>query len=75
MNEEVRKIQEQYPEGTRIELIFMDDKHSPKDGAIGTVRKVDGIGQIHMVWDDKSTLPLVVGVDKFKVLELGTMNS
>ncbi len=42
---QVEKIKEQYPVGTRIELIHMDDSYGPiKPGAQGTVDSVDDVG-------------------------------
>ena len=42
---EVERIKEQYPVGTRIELISMDDPYTPvESGMMGTVVIVDGAG-------------------------------
>ena len=42
---EVEKIKEQYPAGTRIELIRMDDPYGPiEPGMQGTVDSVDDAG-------------------------------
>lgn len=49
-------IKEQYPEGTRIMLKQMDDVQAPPFGTLGTVRGVDGIGNILVQWDNGSTL-------------------
>lgn len=59
----------QYPKGTRIELISMDDPYAPiEPGTKGTVVHVDDIGTIHMQWDNGRTLGLIPGEDKFKVI-------
>ena len=50
---------EEYPKGTRIELILMDDAQSPPIGTKGTVRGVDDIGSILVSWDNGSSLFLV----------------
>jgi hypothetical protein len=66
---EVERIKEQYPVGTRIELISMDDPHAPiESGMQGTVDKVDDIGTLHMKWDNGRTLGIVPGEDDFKVI-------
>ena len=58
-----------YPEGTRIELNHMNDPWSPvPPGTRGTVALVDGIGQIHMNWDNGRTLPLNSDEDSFRKL-------
>ncbi len=66
---EVKKIKEQYPKGTRIELISMNDPYSSiEPGAKGTVENVDDIGTLHMKWDNGRTLGVVPGEDSFKVI-------
>lgn len=68
---EVERIKEQYPKGTRIELISMDDPYSAiKPGMQGTVDKVDDIGTLHMKWDDGRTLGVVPDEDSFKVVSI-----
>ncbi len=65
-HEEVQRIKDQYPPGTRIRLNSMSDPWSPvPDGTEGTVDMVDDIGQIHMKWDNGRTLALVPGEDSF----------
>lgn len=64
---QVARLREQYPAGTRLELISMDDPYSKlKAGDQGSVRFVDDIGTIHVSWDKGSGLGLVPGVDRFK---------
>ena len=62
----IKRLKETYPKGTRLELIEMDDKQAPPVGTQGTVRGVDDIGSILMKWDNGSSLSLIDGVDKFK---------
>ena len=46
---QVEKIKEQYPAGTRIELIHMDDPYGPIEAVTqGTVESVDDAGTLHM---------------------------
>lgn len=62
-------IKAQYPPGTRIELISMDDPYSPiSAGTQGEVNFVDDIGQLHMKWDNGRTLAVIPGVDIFRVV-------
>jgi len=66
---EVERIKEQYPVGTRIELIGMDDPYAPVESGIqGTVEIVDDAGTLHMRWDNGRTLGIVPGEDQFKVI-------
>ena len=66
---QVEKIKEQYPVGTRVELIHMDDPYGPiEPGTQGTIESVDDAGTMHMRWDNGRTLGIVPGEDKFKVI-------
>lgn len=51
--------------GDRVRLIRMDDPQAPEPGTEGTVRLVDGIGDIHVAWDNGSSLALIPGEDQF----------
>ena len=67
--EEVQRIKDQYPPGTRIRLNSMSDPWSRvTEGTEGTVDMVDDIGQLHMKWDNGRTLALVPGEDSFSVI-------
>ena len=57
-----------YPPGTRVELIHMEDNWAVHSGTRGTVVLVDDAGQIHMQWDNGRTLAIVPQVDKFRKL-------
>ena len=58
-----------YPPGTRILLLHMDDPYSPvPEHTRGTVDHIDDGGQIHMKWDNGRTLPLDSDVDSFRTL-------
>lgn len=65
--EQVERIRKQYPKGTRLELIAIDDPYTTlKAGDLGTVDFVDDTGQIGMVWDSGSRLSLIPNVDSFR---------
>ena len=65
--EQVERVRKEYPKGTRLELIAMDDPYTTlKAGDRGTVDFVDDAGQIAMVWDSGSRLSLIPGVDSFR---------
>lgn len=69
MYAQAESIKRNYPIGTRLILISMDDPFSPvESGTRGTVSHVDDAGQIHMRWDNGRTLALIVGVDNFRRL-------
>ena len=65
--EQVERIRKQYPKGTRLELIAMDDPYSTlRAGDRGTVGFVDDAGQIGVAWDSGSQLSLIPNVDSFR---------
>lgn len=68
-HKQVQRIKEQYPKGTRIRLVGMDDPYAPiLPGTEGTVNFVDDAGQIHMKWDNGRGLALIPGEDSFSVI-------
>ncbi len=64
--QEVEKLKTQYPTGTVVRLIRMDDIQAPPVGTLGTVRYVDDIGTIHVSWKTGSSLGVVYGMDKIE---------
>ena len=59
----VEQIRSQYPAGTRVELVQMDDAQAPPAGTLGTVWGVDDTGSIMVHWDNGSGLNVVYGID------------
>lgn len=59
----VESIRKQYPTGTRVELIQMDDVQAPPIGTKGTVWGVDDTGSIMVNWDNGSGLNVIYGID------------
>lgn len=69
LHRQAQRIKENYPPGTRIELISMEDPFAPiPQGTRGTVKAVDDIGQLHMHWDNGRSLAVVPGEDSFRKL-------
>ena len=66
--ETVERIREEYPVGTRVELVQMDDPQAPPIGTEGTVNGVDDAGNIMVSWDSGGGLNLVYGVDSFQIV-------
>jgi hypothetical protein len=66
--ETVERLRQEYPAGTRVELISMDDPYTKlKPGDRATVCGVD-VGNILCDWDCGSSLSLIPGVDEFRVV-------
>lgn len=64
-----QRMKDNYPPGTRIMLLSMDDPYAPiSEGTKGTVVHVDDAAQIHMKWDNGRTLAIVPGEDSFRKL-------
>lgn len=61
--EDVERVRKRFPEGSRVELVHMDDIQAPLPGTQGTVIRVDDIGTIHVAWDNGSSLGVAYGVD------------
>ena len=59
----VENIRREYPAGTRVELVRMDDAQAPLAGTLGTVLGVDDTGSLLMRWDNGSGLNVVYGED------------
>lgn len=60
----VEKLKKEYPKGTRVQLVAMDDFQAPPIGTKGTVIGVDDTGSIMVAWDNGSSLNVVYDVDK-----------
>ena len=65
----VNKVKEQYPAGSRVELISMNDPYRDiPSGTKGTVKEVDDTGTIHVHWDNGCSLGVVYGEDSCRKL-------
>ena len=65
----IKIIKEKYHSGVSIRLISMEKEPQMPEGLMGKVDFVDDAGQIHVQWDNGSTLALVCGVDRFFAFE------
>lgn len=59
----VESLRREYPAGTRVELVQMDDVQAPPAGTLGTVLGVDDTGSLLMRWDNGSGLNVIYGED------------
>ncbi|MGO5175282.1 DUF4314 domain-containing protein [Ruminococcus sp. LCP21S3_E8] len=62
-------LKEEYPVGTKIQLIKMDDCQAPPIGTKGTVRGIDDTGSILVNWDNGSGLNVIYGEDIIKKIK------
>lgn len=63
---ELAMLRREYPKGTRVELVRMDDAYAPPIGTCGTVQYVDDIGSLIVNWDNGSSLNVLYGIDQVK---------
>ena len=66
----INEIRELYPAGTQIVLEEMSGESQMPYGLKGTVDFVDDMGQIHMNWENGSSLALNVEEDSFEKVEV-----
>lgn len=59
--ETVEKLRKEYPVGTRVELVSMDDFQAPPLGTKGTVKSIDDTGSLLVNWDNGSGLKVFKG--------------
>lgn len=67
----VERVRREYPAGTRVELVRMDDAQAPPVGTKGTVTGVDDTASLLMRWDNGSHLNVVYGEDAVCKIEEG----
>lgn len=60
---EVEKIRRDYPNGTMVQLVKMDDPQAPPVGCLGVVLGVDDTGSLMIRWQSGSGLSVVYGQD------------
>ena len=69
--EQIAALQRQYPRGTRVELLGMDDPQAPPMGTRGEVMGIDDAGQLLVRWETGSSLSLIPGIDSFRIVQKG----
>lgn len=61
--ETVERVRMEYPAGTRVELVRMEDEQAPPAGTPGTIVGVDDTASLLVRWDNGSRLNVVYGED------------
>lgn len=68
--EQVEVVRAEYPKGTRVELVYMNDPYGRlQPGDRGIVDHVDDTGTVFVRWDCGSGLGVVYGEDKIRIIE------
>ena len=65
----IERLREEYPAGTRVELVSMDDPQAPPVGTKGTIYAVDDTGSLCVRWDNGSGLNVIYGEDIVKKIQ------
>ena len=66
--EQIELLRKEYPTGTRVELLQMEDVQAPPRGTKGTVYGVDDTGSLLVHWDNGSGLNVIYGVDSCRIV-------
>lgn len=61
--ETVERVRREYPAGTLVELVKMDDVQAPPVGTVGEVLGVDDAASLIMRWCNGSGLNVIYGED------------
>ena len=73
-NNKIEQLRNMYPEGTKIKLNYMNDNYNPvPSGTLGIVEHVDDAGQIHVKWENGSSLALIYDEDDFEIINEKTI--
>lgn len=64
--EQLKELRREYPAGTRIRLVRMDDEQAPPVGTCGTVAGVDDTGSLMVKWDNGGSLNVLWEIDEIK---------
>lgn len=65
----VEQVRRQYPVGTRVELLHMDDIQAPPVGTKGMVTGVDDTASLLVAWDNSSHLNVIYGEDEVRKIQ------
>nr|DAZ46494.1 MAG TPA: protein of unknown function (DUF4314) [Caudoviricetes sp.] len=65
----VEQVHRQYPVGTRVELVKMDDIQAPPIGTKGIVEGVDDTASLLVAWDNGSHLNVIYGEDEVRKIQ------
>lgn len=64
----IESMRRRYPAGTRVKLNSMTGESRMPAGLEGSIQFIDDIGDLHVDWDNGSTLALIPGEDSFSVI-------
>lgn len=57
-------------QGKRIRLLSMNDDPYPiEPNTMGTIRSVDGMGQLQVIWDNGRRLAVIPEIDEYEIID------
>lgn len=62
----VERVRREYPVGTRVALVRMDDCQAPPAGTEGVVEGVDDTASLMVRWSNGSRLHVIYGEDEVR---------
>ena len=62
----VERVRREYPAGTRVALVRMEDEQAPPTGTEGVVEGVDDTASLMVRWSNGSHLHSIYGVDEVR---------
>ena len=65
--EEITRIKEKYPIGTKVIMRKLHNGILPKPGLLGNVEKIDEFGRIIVRYKVCGTITLIDGLDEFEI--------
>lgn len=58
-----------WPIGKTIVIIKMNDPQAPPPNTRGVIQSIDGIGQIHVKWENGSNLAVQPREDVYRIID------
>lgn len=68
-SEEIERPRNIYKPGIKVRLLYMEGKSQMPKGLEGIIDYVDDAPQIHVNWENGSSLALIPEVDKFEIIK------
>lgn len=68
-SDEIERPRNIYKPGIKVRLIHMEGKPQMAERLEGTIDYVDDAPQIHVNWENWSSLALIPEVDKFEIIK------
>lgn len=65
----VERLRREFPSGSLVELVKMDDPQAPPIGTVGEVLMVDDVATIHVKWRNGSGLGVAYGEDECRRID------